>query len=421
MNMLIVDDSPVVLTFLVTKIDWKAVGIDKVYSASSSLLAKNILEHNRVQILLTDIEMPVENGLELIHWIKNREMDIECILLTSHTDFSYAKQGIKLGVVDYVVQPAANADIISAVEKAINRHRSRTQAQQDQMAGEFSNYEMNRAVKHFFQEWPDPRKKDFEELLDAHIRRLNELGYICGKDDECCLFLTRIEEWNTLPLSGIDFRQVYADEARSVFSFANGQAATYSEDDVNFITALFMKSYNDVENYLEILQRQICEKLQCSIRIYYCFTNFRDFLFAHRYITSMEYSGDSGKTAGIQKLYLTAAHRNLDQAPQNYKDYYAQIVNYIRSNISSPITRQEISEHVHISPDYISHIVRSIAECSCKELIAQEKMKRARMLIETTTRPIGDIAADCGFDSFAYFSKVYKSTYGVSPTHTRRL
>jgi len=122
----------------------------------------------------------------------------------------------------------------------------------------------------------------------------------------------------------------------------------------------------------------------------------------------------------INKLYISAEHKNLDLVSQNYRSYYKQIEQYIRDNITKPITRQGISKHIHISPDYISHIVRSIAECSCKELITHEKMKYAKKLIETTSDTIGEIAMKCGYDSFAYFSKVYKSVYGVSPSRTRK-
>ena len=55
-----------------------------------------------------------------------------------------------------------------------------------------------------------------------------------------------------------------------------------------------------------------------------------------------------------------------------------------------------------------------------RNCIAREKMQYARTLIQTTSKSIGDIAVECGFDSFAYFSKVYKSIYGISPKSTRK-
>lgn len=420
MNILIVDDQPSVLASLTTTINWKSVGIDQVYSASSTLAAKNIIDKESIQILLTDIEMPVENGLELVRWLRKKELAVECILLTSHTDFSYAKKGIELGVVDYVVQPASNAAILAAVEKVISKITFQNIALKNQLAGKFSNYEINYLVKHFFKSWPDPElSEDFEDQLNSKINRLNELGYICGKESGCLLFLTVIDEWSALPLSETECRHQYSENIRSVFSSLNGQTSTYSEDGSHFVTLLLLSSYDNVEHYFQALQQQVKDKLKCSISIYYCPTDLRNLRAAFRFVTAVDPNDFERAGTGITKLYPTAKHRNLDLVSQNYRDYYKQIEEYIRSNITAPITRLDMSEHIHISPDYISHIVRSIAECSCKELIAREKMKYARNLIETTSMPIGEIAVECGFDSFAYFSKVYKTIYGVSPKNAR--
>ena len=74
---------------------------------------------------------------------------------------------------------------------------------------------------------------------------------------------------------------------------------------------------------------------------------------------------------------------------------------------------------MHLSPDYISHIVRVMKGCSCKEWITRRKMNYARQLIQTTALPIGEIAARCGYDSFAYFSKVYKLYFNATPREDR--
>ena len=94
MNLLIVDDQPNILSALTNTIDWKKYGIYTVYTASSVLTAKNLIETKEIQILLSDIEMPMESGLNLVRWIRQKNLNIECILLTSHADFIYAKQEI---------------------------------------------------------------------------------------------------------------------------------------------------------------------------------------------------------------------------------------------------------------------------------------------------------------------------------------
>lgn len=53
--------------------------------------------------------------MQLLHWVSENYPDIVCILLTSHADFSYAQESIKLGCFDYVVQPAPYQEIEDAL------------------------------------------------------------------------------------------------------------------------------------------------------------------------------------------------------------------------------------------------------------------------------------------------------------------
>ena len=61
MNILIVDDQPSVLVSLTSVIDWASAGIDEVYSASSSLTAKDIIRSKEIHILLTNEFQRINN------------------------------------------------------------------------------------------------------------------------------------------------------------------------------------------------------------------------------------------------------------------------------------------------------------------------------------------------------------------------
>lgn len=130
MKLLIVDDQYSVLQGLKTGIDWHDSEICEVFYAMSVLEAKMVLEQNKIDILLCDIEMPGEDGLDLIRWMNVQKMTTKCILLTAHSNFEYAKTGLQLGVVDYIVQPAAYGDIKKTVLKAaavMNEEKKRLQ------------------------------------------------------------------------------------------------------------------------------------------------------------------------------------------------------------------------------------------------------------------------------------------------------
>ncbi|MBD2843979.1 response regulator [Paenibacillus sp. IB182496] len=57
-----------------------------------------------IDILITDIAMPVMNGLELIRSLKESKPNIQCILLTCYSDFDYAREAVSLGACDYLVK-----------------------------------------------------------------------------------------------------------------------------------------------------------------------------------------------------------------------------------------------------------------------------------------------------------------------------
>ena len=96
-NILIVDDQISVLNGILNAIDFQALHIDAVYTAVDASRAKEIIQTKDVHILLSDIEMPGENGLELNKWVSERYPSIVRVLLTSHASFDYVKESIKIG------------------------------------------------------------------------------------------------------------------------------------------------------------------------------------------------------------------------------------------------------------------------------------------------------------------------------------
>ena len=71
MNILIIDDQIPVVKGLVNGISWTDIAIKDVFETYNASDAKEIIKHNRIQIILCDIEMPGESGLSLFHWIKD--------------------------------------------------------------------------------------------------------------------------------------------------------------------------------------------------------------------------------------------------------------------------------------------------------------------------------------------------------------
>lgn len=121
MNVIVIDDLPDVVNGLVHGIHWEQLGIKHIYSAFDAEMAKNIIRRNSIDIMLCDIEMPGSNGLDLLAWVRANHYNIECLFLTSHADFDYAKKALHLGSFDYLLQPAPYAEIENALKKLVDK------------------------------------------------------------------------------------------------------------------------------------------------------------------------------------------------------------------------------------------------------------------------------------------------------------
>lgn len=117
-KLLIVEDEATLREGLYEMIDWNQYGIDVCAPCRDGLEGYNEFINEKPDILLTDIHMPQMSGLELIKRAKETDQDFEAILLSGYNEFSYAKEGIKLGAFDYLLKPCLPEDVVSTVVKA---------------------------------------------------------------------------------------------------------------------------------------------------------------------------------------------------------------------------------------------------------------------------------------------------------------
>lgn len=104
-SVLIVDDDMATVDVIKDSINWDTLGIVSVLIAYNVSGAKKILENNKVDIIISDIEMPKESGLDLLKWVRNEKIDSEFLLLTCHESFSFATDAINYHASAYLTKP----------------------------------------------------------------------------------------------------------------------------------------------------------------------------------------------------------------------------------------------------------------------------------------------------------------------------
>lgn len=106
MNLLIVDDEYYVVQSILRDVDFDSLGIKSVLTAFSVKQAQDIFAEKRVDLLLTDIEMPRHSGLDLIEWAYEQGHRPISLILTGHPLFDYAQRALKLHCFGYILKPA---------------------------------------------------------------------------------------------------------------------------------------------------------------------------------------------------------------------------------------------------------------------------------------------------------------------------
>lgn len=122
-NVLIVDDEENSVETLKKRVQWDRFPIKNVYGANSAEEARGIMQGHPVQLLLCDIEMPEESGLEFIEWIREEknlaQCNIECIILTCYPEYGFMRKAMQLGCSDYLLKPLDYEELYRVLEKAV--------------------------------------------------------------------------------------------------------------------------------------------------------------------------------------------------------------------------------------------------------------------------------------------------------------
>jgi len=127
LKVFLVEDEFVVRDGIKNNIDWKSHGYEFCGEASDGELALPMIQKLKPDIVITDIKMPFMDGLELSKLIKKEFPWIEIIILSGYEDFKYAKEGIKIGVAQYLTKPISGSELLEEVDalaaKIEEKHR----------------------------------------------------------------------------------------------------------------------------------------------------------------------------------------------------------------------------------------------------------------------------------------------------------
>lgn len=188
MRILLVEDEKLELETLRDYVDWKKLGIEKVYTARNGRSALECMAEHEPDIMITDIQMPVMNGIELTQRVRGEGYQCKIIFLTGYDDFEYVKAAFSVNAVDYILKPFGVEDVENLIR------RVSAQILKERMAADSLRMASGKLLEQACT--LEIEKKRLDALSEMHFGRpaseasfgmLAVYGYTLGQDEAALL------------------------------------------------------------------------------------------------------------------------------------------------------------------------------------------------------------------------------------------
>jgi DNA-binding NtrC family response regulator len=117
-KVLLIDDEASFVDTLGQRLEFRGFAVAKAFSGQEGL---EKLKEQLPDVVILDVVMPGQDGVDVLKAIKELEPLTEVMLLTGHADMDSAIQGLKLGAFDYLMKPTETGDLVAKIRKAYAR------------------------------------------------------------------------------------------------------------------------------------------------------------------------------------------------------------------------------------------------------------------------------------------------------------
>ncbi len=401
MNLLLVDDEVLTLNTLKVVIPWNDIGIDQIFTACNIIEAKELLQTQSIQIVISDIEMPNGSGLDLISWMDTNSPDVIKILLTCHSRFDYASFALKHGVMDYLLKPID----IEAVEEITKRAIQKVQ--EDSSLRLYIKRQHNSDLLLSEQFWRN---------FATGLYRDQDYDYIALEAKQQSIHFNRERCFLPILFSIDETQEKNQKKMDGTFSFAIK----------NILNEVVLDHHGDPPAillspslYLILLDFSIsikdlntrCRQVASFLNLYYdmtidFFIGVKTHVFQlHIAVQNLLKEAEQSKSRTI-KLPASLSIVN-------------KIEEIVRQNLDKPITCEEIAKQVFLNSEYLSRMFRKKTGKKLSSYITEQKMEEAKRQLKTTDKPVSVISMELGYGNFSHFSKCFRKICGVSPQEYR--
>lgn len=134
--MILIDDEKHARNLLRKIVNWTALGIEDVLEATDGETAAAIIERDKPEIIITDMKMPIKDGVSLLKWLQEQTYSKKVIVVSGYTEFHYMQKTIQYGGFDYLVKPVDEEKLTELLKTAIDALKEEAEKRQRTLQNE---------------------------------------------------------------------------------------------------------------------------------------------------------------------------------------------------------------------------------------------------------------------------------------------
>lgn len=451
-KIILADDNPLIRMGMKSMIKWNELKAELVGEAEDGDEALELIRTGRADLLITDIRMPGKDGLYLIREINENYPDMSTIIISAYNEFSYAKEALKAGSVDYILKPIDPEEMNTAIRKAMERKKEREAESYGMEMAALPSLIVLRTQKPYSM---DEMRLLLRKYPDVHITEEKNLSILSFDGSEYSA--DRLEDVLKKEIP----EGILSGKAAAKENETREEILTAAKEDAcrNFLKeagdriidkkpqrqpdtgsmVILCKSGNSEKAKALYHQNQEWILQQSNGNTDLWEKNTERFA---GLLLSLDTEGNCGaqeilrKVGGQRKELFYGSQEELDlemercierlcSSLSGRKGSRSEIVRavqeYIERCYGEELSLSGIAESFHISAPYLSKIFKEESGQNLNQFITEVRVKKAQYILENSDRKISEIAELVGYDDVNYFIKVYKKVTGKTPAQDRKL
>ena len=461
-KVLVVDDDKLVRKGLISVMPWQEFGMLVVGEANNGVKALELLEAQAVDLLLTDLAMPVMSGIELIRTVRKRYPGIHIVVLTLHQDFEYIQEALRLGAIDYIAKVELEKDqlgeVLGRIESRIHEQTKKNVAVQ-RSQNESDSLTLDRGYVFVcldnvsYSDWA----ADLKLPSNVSVIEADRNSWLLCSDeiDDSKLvqqFSSKagaLENGVLVKLANVKGSS-HNEVQRWIRDFTESELFYVYHPDNMIITVCIHKGYEPqpepTDEALDLLKELwlsaewlyddfLFHKLVRHIRLLrlpkaklmgllYAFVNEWNRLFSRTVIGKITLKEPVHSWFQIEQ-WLDGM-RGLIRLAADKTNYSQEIINCImkaeqimRAEMDQQLTAAEVARRMNMSRSYFCQCFKGIIGNTFNEHIRMIRMEKAKHFLLSTNKTILWIAENTGYMDEKYFSRTFRDQTGMLPSEYR--